>query len=347
MAQPASPTDPDTIELCRILEPLLGRRLGRPCRIVELGRRASWHRTSFTIEELDVRLDDGTELPLLLKDLSWLSMPESVRRIKPEFLHDPRREIETYRTILGPLGVDAPACFGAVVDPEAGRYWLFLERVAEIELHHFGEFAVWLEVARWLAGMHDRFLDRDDLFEGWSAARLLRYDRSFCRLWMGRALEFVGGIEGPSDAGDRSRLEWLAARHARVVDRLVAMPATFLHGEFYASNILVREVGSGLSVRPIDWEMAAVGPGLLDVAALAAGAWTEEQKDALALAYRDALTPRGDWPPAVDEFLTLFRCCRLQVAIQWLGWAPRWTPPSDTTHDWLAEALALAERLGD
>ena len=35
---------------------------------------------------------------------------------------------------------------------------------------------------------------------------------------------------------------------------------------------------------------------------------------------------------------------RLQVAIQWLGWAPpEWEPPEGQRHDWLGEAVALAE----
>jgi aminoglycoside/choline kinase family phosphotransferase len=137
----------------------------------------------------------------------------------------------------------------------------------------------------------------------------------------------------------------LGARYDRVIERLVALPSTFIHGEFYASNVLVRETALGLSVRPVDWEMAAQGPGLMDVAALAAGAWTEEEKSALALTYRTELRSDRDWPSAVDEFLTAFHCCRLHLAIQWLGWSPEWSPPFDNAQDWLSEALRLAEEL--
>ncbi|MBS1843444.1 MAG: hypothetical protein JST53_03410, partial [Actinobacteria bacterium] len=38
---------------------------------------------------------------------------------------------------------------------------------------------------------------------------------------------------------------------------------------------------------------------------------------------------------------------RLQVAIQWLGWAPpEWKPPPGQRRDWAAEALEIAEELG-
>jgi hypothetical protein len=335
-----------TAELREALEAALRDHFGRPRRIVALARSPSWHRTSFAIEELDVTLDDGTCLPILFKDLSWLSMPASVRRIKPRFLHDPLREIETYRLILGPQRLGAPTCYGAAVGPEADRYWLFLERASETELHNMGEFAAWLEVARWLAGMHGSLAGRARRPEWSQAAHLLRYDGDFFRLWMRRALEF-GRRSAAPQPGRGDRLEWLATRHDRAVERLVGLPITFLHGEFYASNVLVNETSSGLRVRPVDWELAAVGPGLLDVAALAAGGWSEDQKTALALAYRAALAPAGGWPTEADSFLAAFRCCRLHVAVQWLGWSPDWTPPVDFHQDWLGEALRLAEGLDE
>jgi len=125
---------------------------------------------------------------------------------------------------------------------------------------------------------------------------------------------------------------------------------TFLHGEFYASNVLVHEPAHGgredLRVCPIDWEMAAVGPGLIDLAALTAGGWTADEKEALALAYRAALEHTENWPPSPDAFLVALDYCRLHLAVQWLGWSQDWTPPPEHAQDWLGEALGLAEKLG-
>ncbi|HEY2052502.1 MAG TPA: hypothetical protein VGH14_01050, partial [Solirubrobacterales bacterium] len=37
---------------------------------------------------------------------------------------------------------------------------------------------------------------------------------------------------------------------------------------------------------------------------------------------------------------------RLQVAVQWLGWAPPdWEPPPGQRRDWTAEAVEIAEGL--
>ena len=34
------------------------------------------------------------------------------------------------------------------------------------------------------------------------------------------------------------------------------------------------------------------------------------------------------------------------LAVQRLGWSDSWSPPEEHAHDWLAEALRAAERLG-
>ncbi|MGN6256539.1 MAG: hypothetical protein ACTHN3_02160 [Solirubrobacterales bacterium] len=99
------------------------------------------------------------------------------------------------------------------------------------------------------------------------------------------------------------------------------------------------QFGGEARVAPVDWELAAAGPGLSDLAALVSG-WPEADREALVAAYAaepgvPAFTPRD------------LGLARLQVAIQWLGWAPpQWQPPPEQRHDWLAEAVELSEELG-
>jgi Phosphotransferase enzyme family len=333
-----------TAELRAVLEEALSLRSGTQRRVAGLERWPSIYSTSFAIEELDVHLDDGTSLRLLFKDLSQDAMLESARRVKPAFLYDPIREIETYRTILESQGLGTAACYGAIVDHRAGRYGLLLEKVRGVELRRVGDLATWQKVARWLGVMHTRFMGETERLAG--VARLLRYDADYYRLWIERA-RTAPNRAGSSQPGavHHSGMERLARRYDRLVERLEALPATFIHGEFYASNVLVDETEGKLRVCPVDWEMAAMGPGPIDLAALVAGGWNADEKKALTLAYYAALEPGDGWPPAMGEFLTVLDHCRLHLAVQWLGWASGWSPPPKHTQDWLGEALSLANKL--
>jgi hypothetical protein len=296
--------------------------------VARLERRPSLYRTSFFLEELEVTLEDGTTLPLIFKDLGRHALSESARGAKPDFLYEPLREIEVYESVLAENGLGTPTCYGTVAEPELGRYWLFLEKVPGAELYQVGELETWCGVARWLALLHERCRRA-------GAESLIAYDADFYRLWLERARRFTR----------RTELDRLGPHYDEVVERLVALPATFIHGEFYASNVLVQETGGGLRVRPVDWEMAAVGPGLMGLAALTAGRWTEEEKAVLALAYHYALAPGSKWRGSPKEFLAGLECCCLHLAVQWLGWSPEWSPPAAHAQDWLGEALFLAEKL--
>ena len=123
------------------------------------------------------------------------------------------------------------------------------------------------------------------------------------------------------------------------------MPKTFLHGEFYASNILVQEANAKLRVRPVDWEMAGYGPGLVDLAALVSGNWTDEQKTEISLAYYEALPVDVHQTTAQQEFLTTLDYCQLHLAVQWLGWFGRRRPFHAHAQDWLGEVLKLIEKI--
>jgi hypothetical protein len=327
-----------TAELRSTLERLLPEALGKPCRVAELRRRPSPYRTSFSLEEVDATLDGGERLELMLKDLGWKGLNAVGRGAKPDFLYDPLREIAVYRRLLAPADLGAPRYYGSLVDPKRDRYWLFVERVAGRELYQIGELERWEGAARWLAAMHSRFAG--DVGRLAEQARLVRHDRRYYRTWVDRAREFAGG----SGAGARKRrgLDWLAARYDGVVERLVTLPVTVIHGEFYASNVLLAEGGR---VAPVDWEVAAEGPGLVDVAALTTG-WDAPERGALERAYEDELRASGApeaLPADPGEALDL---CRLHLAVRWLGWAPSdWSPPKEHRRDWLGEALGLAERL--
>jgi hypothetical protein len=326
-----------------VIEQAIGRNAGAWRQVEAIDRRPSDYSSSFAMEELDVHLAGGARLELMFKNLSWHSLLADARRARPAFLYDPCREIRTYQQILAGANLGTPLLYGALADRAEGSYFLFMERVRAPKLCHVGDFSVWKNVARWLARMHAHFAGRAESFE--RPGHLLKYDARHYRLWINRACSFFHNARSPDADAGRRAIEWLASRYEPVVETLAAQPRTLIHGEFYASNILADDAvpaarSAPRRVCPVDWEMAALGPGMIDLAALVAGSWTDEKRLALARTYY-AAAPRTSW----RDFLHLLDCCRLHLAVQYVGWATEWSPPSDQKQDWLSEAIMLAKKL--
>jgi aminoglycoside phosphotransferase (APT) family kinase protein len=292
--------------------------------VTRLERRPSEYSSSFALEELDVALESGRELELMFKDVG--RREPAVAAAKPDFLYDPLREIEVYREVLEPAKLGTPRFHGA--DTERG--WLFIERVRGVELFQVGSRATWEAVARWLAGAHAVLAAAAE-----RAPRAIRYDREYLERWPRRALEHA---RARGDAEAEEVLTRVVHGYDDVVDRLLGLPTTLIHGEFYASNVLVDRFTDPIRTAPVDWEQAGVGPALVDLAALTAGRWTDEHREAIASAYGEGAGASVD-----SEGL---EAGRLHLAVQWLGWSRDWSPPPQHRHDWLKEALHSAEKLG-
>jgi len=229
-----------------------------------------------------------------------------------------------------------------LIDETSDRYWLFLERVQSAKLCHIGDFGAWENVARWLGRFHASHAGT--MADGKVPA--LSFTADVCRTWAARASAYLerSVTRAPKQQEDVARLE---ERYKDTISRLIALPSTLIHGEFYASNILVDESVTDETSRvcPIDWEMVAVGPALIDLAALTSGNWSEDRRMAMTTAYRASLAEFGALVMPVDEMLHALDYCRLHLAMQWLGWAMDWQAPPDQAQDWLSEALALVEKI--
>ena len=330
-------------ELREDVEAALGEHWRRPVRIERLVRRACEYSASFAVDELDVVLSDGTRLELIHKELGRGSMLETAKAVKPDFLLDPRREIEVYRTALSAAGIETAPFYGAIERPDTGRFGILLGRIAGTHLWQVGEFGAWEAAARWLAGPHHGEAHR--LANG--CERLIRYDPEFHRVWIERARRFV--CESPArSAADRDAITGLAASYGQVVDCLSALPQMFIHGDYHASNILCAgdDARRSWRIRPIDWEMAARGPAAIDLAALTAGNWSDEERNRMVSAYWNALPADARDRESLESLKASVEYCRLHWAVRWLGWSAHWSPPRTQARDWLAEALTSARRIG-
>lgn len=320
------------------LEPLLQSAVREWGKIIDVSTGQSPYHSSHLLCEGCVRFEAERALPLVLKCLSREAMPSSIRDCKPPFVYDPAREALTYRAILAPLQLGTAHCYGCTTDP-AGREWLVLEKVAGEVLTDVGELDCWQEAARWLARLHaqvtlGRLDPTDDL-----QSHLVRYDAKYFRKWLDRAIAFH------QERGDQDALLLLneiERTFDAISSQLSGMPMCFLHGEFYASNLLIERNEAAVRVCPLDWEMAGLGPPLLDLAALTSGRWSDEARQAMISAYQDELHKIGRSDFDCHEGLA---CCRLLIALQWLGWSRQWSPPLAHAHDWLSDAASALRDL--
>lgn len=250
----------------------------------------------------------------LRKDLSASGYMAKVAA-RPAFLEDPTREPSAYRNVLGPLAIGP-----RLID--SGGDWVVLEHVDAPELWQIGDVEVWTSVAAWVARMHTTFADEPGRCR---RVPLISYDDALFELWRERAAANAAS-------------EVIIEAHRRATDRLLALPRVVLHGDLYASNLLVDHSNDGVRVWPIDWELMGVGPAVLDLAALTAGNWSANDRNAMARAFFDAANyPRSDSQRRGD-----LCAARLHLCVQWIGATPEWTSPAQHRHDWMGEALEMA-----
>ena len=281
--------------------------------------------TSFPLEVVTVDVG-GERRTMVLKDLDFDRLLPAARHAKPAFLHHPRRGIEAQR--LAARSGRAPVVHAA------GETWVLMSKVDGVELWQVGDHAVWWDAARWLARFHRRFARQLPAVEA-ACPDLLRHDVRWYRRWAERAALSLERSDDPR-AGD---LLAILSGYEDVVQALSSLPPTFTHGEFFASNVLVTAHTDDARFCAVDWEMAAIGAGALDLAALLVG-WDDERRAGFIEAYSDELSSdAGRTADDVDRGL-------LHLSLQWLGWSDGWEPPEEHRRDWIGEALSAGGRLG-
>lgn len=323
------------------LQEQLDEYFGQHRRILSCMRQPCVYASSFRIENIDVQLEDGAHVHLVLKDLNQDHMVPSAVRARPEFLYDSQREIGAYQWLLPHAPVGPPVLYGSVTTPSAGRYWLLLEQVSGAPLWQIGDVEIWKQAAGWLARFHQTCPPGESQRLATHIGALV-FDEDWYWRWLHRAQRFAAG-----DTRRRQILDGIESGFARIVARLTSLPQTLIHGEFYASNVIA-STGDSVRICPVDWELLAIGPALIDLAALTAG-WVEPTQRALARSYIATASGHGLHPERTPRlpsgFLRDLDCCRLYLAVCMLGWSEHWTPPSGHAHDWLAEAERVWTRL--
>ena len=205
------------------------RATGRRARVAHLSRSPSRSATSYNAEIVSVRLEDGTEMRLFLKDYG------SSQRPRPALSQRRRRELGVYRHLIGDGELGTARYRGAVWNDDAAVHWLLLEFVAGTQLRQM-ELRSWLDAARWLGRLQGRFAGSPEV--AGLMPLLERHDARFFEAKAERARRSVSHYPHAL----AHRLEGILERYESSIDLIAAEERALVHGHFDAANIIV---GSG------------------------------------------------------------------------------------------------------
>jgi hypothetical protein len=228
-------------------------------------------------------------------------------------------EIATYRHILARTDKFRPKFYGGYTDSETGQYWLFLEYLdGGLRVGKLNDPVAMGKTARWIARFHassQRLLGNENV------RFLKRYDKQYYLGWISRTVDFAGP--------NYRKSWWLHHLHVRAEDflsPLLESAPAIIHGEYYQHNILFHQG----RVCPIDWESAAIGEGLIDLAFLTDG-WESKIANVCTAAYIRTRWPEG----APAEFAKVLKAARLYMAVRWLGDDPDFTRSACADGHWM------------
>lgn len=330
----------DTALMRETLERGLSELWGRQVEVRGLSRTRLGSSSSFRTERLSVRLDDGKRLRVFFKDLDPEHQMEKARMLRQAEREPSRRELDVYRTVLSPERFGTLHLYAYRWEPELGRYWLFLEDGGRALLRNTRNLDAWAAAARWAGRFHAL---TGDLAKG-PAGFLPRLDAAHYERCEEAVQEMLPDLAGAERDLVASGLDWFRD----CVGELLAMPVAVLHGQFFGQNIVLRGTGARRRVAVIDWETAALGPGLVDLASLTAGRWTPAERRVMVEAYREEYQRHDGAPVEPETFGRRLNVAALYLSLEWLGWWGRHRGLSRDFAKFLQDLeRLLAERDGE
>jgi aminoglycoside phosphotransferase (APT) family kinase protein len=320
----------DEDQLALTAAELLAPALGRDARVESVRRERSPFATLFPADVLHVSLAGGRAVRVFLKHLGpeQPGQPDKERR---------DREVLVYEHLLRDERLPVPRCYGSRWNDRTGRRELYLEYLDDWNLkYHAVE--QWFVAARRLAQLHAYFAGRTHLLRGCDF--LLSLDRGYFTRWAGRARQAVAAQSAELDAP----MEQILSACSRVAELLEQQPPTLVHNDLAPKNVIADRAGSPTRIFFIDWEMAGVGCGLLDLVHLKYGLDRVSEREMVA-AYRAGLEGTGLLPLSDGEFERVLAACELHKTLYRLAHSPAWRLPPATLAQWVAEATAFLERV--
>jgi Phosphotransferase enzyme family len=178
-------------------------------------------------------------------------------------------ESRVYQTILSPLGMTAPRCYGHV-ECDDHTSWLFLDEVSGVryeEQHTAHRRAA----SAWLGQMHAATNRARFVAPLVPVVTLNRYQRYIevalanmsCRTGADTPIEVKPAVNLAASAVARLQRSWPEVQRV-----WSASPQCVVHGDFISKNVLVEARGAKCDIHVLDWEASGWGVPAEDLAGL-------------------------------------------------------------------------------
>jgi hypothetical protein len=174
-----------------------------------------------------------------------------------------RREVGVYQT----LAEDFPMATPKLISASAVGHWLILESFVSVRSPSSWTAGDYSQAIEALTRLHDRFWDlgKDLTAFPW-LSKPLGADFEIHITAAANAIERIvyQGLPAPLvEAHEPLQMLANLTMHAdQIILPLQQQPPTFLHGDYWPGNIAIRSDGSQIVY---DWQLAGVGPGILDL----------------------------------------------------------------------------------
>lgn len=287
------------------IEQIVAEKFGNRSALIGIQRRPNVHTCSYNCHLITVQLSTGNEFTVFLKDY------RVSQKSKDELEHRRERELRVYRDILSQTELGPPEYYGSVWDDSEGRFWLFLEFVDGLVVQH-EDVEYGMLAAEWLGRMQGFFTQHPEILG--SCGLLIRQDGEFFRSKAEGALWNAAQIS-PSLA---RRLSKIVDSYEHAIKLLASQPLSLVHGGYIPWHILLDLKHKPPRICAVDWESAALGPTLYDLAYFTYGMEAQSRARVLDAYRRAAIQHRV---PTPDEAQMLFIVERLSLhrVFDWLS----------------------------
>jgi hypothetical protein len=309
----------------------LASALGLDVEIQSISRQPSPFATLFPAEVLTLSLSNGHQVRLFLKHLGpeQADQPDKQRR---------DREVCVYEHLLRD-GKDLPVAkyFGSRCNARTCRHELYLEHIDDWSLQ-YQSLDHWYTAAARLADLHLHFAGRAGELR--SCDFLLKLDEPYFAAWAARAQAAVAELWPQLG----NRIDKLLGEYQPVCELLATQPVTLVHNDLACKNVIADCATSPARICIVDWELAGIGCGLLDLVHLKFG--LDPVNDAKMLATYSARLGSSPLLPTDERQLSrLLAACELHKTLYRLAHSPAWKLPPNKLAQWIAEAEEFLQRV--